>query len=99
MVFRLTLLMLIILVQGCTVVGAIIDSKFPPANQHDKSLPMSQAGLAIDTAVVKSVVYDEPLSRPVKKDKSCKDLKKDQKKQCYATAEQVSESIKKYTNK
>jgi hypothetical protein len=87
-------------VQGCTFLGMALDSKLPPPRNGDKQNEgFTQAGLAQDVAVVKSVISGEHLpERKTKKSTGCQELKGVEKEECYKISNQLSKSFKKHSN-
>ena len=97
---KILLLTLISLIQGCTVLGMVMDSQFPPKNPDDKSESFSEMGTRADIELAKSVINDEPLpGNEPKKLTGCKGLKGKKQDECYQVSKQLTGSFQKHTRK
>ena len=92
------LLVSLVLFQGCTLVGAVLDEQLGIENKdNQRGVTLAELGTQADIELVKHAVTGEPL--PVKrKPKGCSDLIGSKKAECLNTVEQLNASINKHTN-
>ncbi len=91
---KLLLLTLAFFIQGCTVIGVIIDSKHPTKNKYDKSKTFTEMGLEADTRIMKSVKNDQPLiGNGPKNEVICEELKGKKLAECYKALNQSDENL------
>ncbi|GAW96731.1 MULTISPECIES: hypothetical protein [Colwellia] len=94
---KILLLTLLCLIQGCTVLGMVIDSQFPSKDNNDKSESFSEMGFKADIELAKSVIYDQPL--PGNEPKiltGCKSLKGKKQVECYEVSSQLNKSLQEH---
>lgn len=97
---KILLLTLSFCIQGCTVLGMAMDSKFPPKNENFKGKSFSQMGTEADVELIKSVIYDTPLpGNEPKRLTGCKELKGNKQVECYKVSNQLNESLQKHIKK
>ena len=86
------LLTLLFSIQGCTVFGIAIDSKFPAKNPDENIESFTESGIKADIELVKSVIYDEPLpGNESNRLVGCKGLIGKKQVECYKVSNQLSE--------
>ena len=93
----LILLAILVLLQGCTIVGAVLDEQLGIENkENQRGNTLAELGTQADIELVTSAVTGEPL--PTKrKPKGCSDLKGSKKAECIETVKQLNASINKHT--
>jgi len=97
---KILLLTLSFCIQGCTVLGLAMDSKYPPKNEDYKGKSFSQIGAEVDVELVKSFIHDTPLAgNEPKKLTGCKELKGNKQVECYKVSNQLNESLQKHIKK
>ena len=84
-------------VQGCTLVGAVLDEKLGIENkENQRGGTFAELGAQADKELIYSAYSGEPL--PVKKKpESCNDLKGAKKTECINKVNLLNESISKHT--
>jgi hypothetical protein len=92
----LILLAFLISLQGCTLVGAVLDEQLGIENkENQRGGTLAELGTQADIELVKHAVTGEPL--PTKsKPKGCSDLKGSKKAECTETVKQLNASINKH---
>ena len=94
---KILILTLLCLIQGCTVLGMVMDSQFPPKDDNDKSEIFSEMGLKADIELSKSVIYDQPLpGNEAKILTGCKSLKGKKQVECYEVSSQLIKSLQEH---
>lgn len=93
----ISLVITILLLQGCTVLGIIADHKAgesrEPRGSHNGGL---KAGMHMDETILSSIKAGElPDARPYK---SCSDLSGKQREQCVQKTQALTDSISKHIN-
>jgi len=97
---KILTLTLLFLIQGCTVLGMIADSQFPPDNPNDKDDSFTQMGIEADIELARSVINDEPLpGNEPKKLTGCKELTGKKQIECYQVSRQLNENLQKHQRK
>ncbi|GLX83701.1 hypothetical protein theurythT_31540 [Thalassotalea eurytherma] len=92
--------LMLMLVQGCTLVGIAMDKKFPPKYPDDRETSFSDMGVKADIDIAKSVITGDPLPGNEPKERTgCEELKGKDKKECLDIAEQLTNTINKHTKK
>ena len=92
--------LMLMLVQGCTLVGIAMDKKFPPKHPDDRETSFADMGVKADIDIAKSVITGEPLPGNEPKERTgCDELKGREKKECLDIAEQLTNTIHKHTKK
>jgi len=91
------LLVLFIILAGCTLVGAVLDEQLGIENkENQRGGTLTELGTQADVDLIRHAVTGEPL--PVKnKPKRCNDLKGSKKEDCMNTVKQLNASINKHT--
>lgn len=91
------LLALLIPLQSCTLVGAVLDEQLGIENKQDhRGDTLTELGVQSDFELLRFTVTGEPL--PVKKKpKSCSDLQGSEKTECINTVKLLRKSINKHT--
>ena len=93
----LVLLSSLILFQGCTIVGAVLDEQLGIENKdNQRGGTLAELGAQADIELVSSAVSGEPLPSK-RKPKGCSDLKSSKKTECTETVKQLNASINKHT--
>lgn len=90
----------ILFLQGCTVVGMVLDDKFPQTPQDENEPSSSEMGFKADIDIAKSLITGEPLpGNEPKQQAGCDSLKDKDKAECFAVAKQLSDSLNKHIKK
>ena len=96
----ITLVITIIVLQGCTAIGVFLDSKYPSKPHHGDDLSHSVSGFEADVEIVKSLIETGtfPGNEPNQKT-GCNAVKEKDKKECLSVAKSLTESISKHIDK
>lgn len=96
----MTLVTTIFVLQGCTVIGVILDDKYPSKAHHGDDLSHSVSGFKADVEIVKSLIETGtfPGNEPNQKT-GCNAVKEKDKKECLSVAKSLTESINKHVDK
>ena len=97
---KILLLTLLCLIQGCTVLGMVVDSQFPTKDNNDNndnSESFSEMGFKADIELSKSVIYDQPLlGNEPKILTGCKSLKGKKQVESYEVSSQLNKSLQEH---
>lgn len=97
---KILIITLAFFIQGCTVLGMVMDSKYPPKKEDEKAESFTGMGLESDFELVKYLIYDEPLpNHEPKKLTGCKGLEGKKKDECYKVSSQVNKFLQKHVKK